>query len=631
MKRSLLLLSLAACPVALALACGGGSSSTPTAGPEPTTTPTAPTTPAPTTTTPPGPTKRDDCVAGAAVCLAKDKTRRCETTPEGTRWVEATCQAGSGCVGGACAAGACSDECTAGETTAGKTCAPWDVAKGAAAPALDATTKLHDRSRAYLGWMKRGPMLAGAIGSPHFTDTTYTQVNEMRGLGDSAIWTGTYLAAEALRLRATGSADARARVRELVTTMHLFARVTGTPGLLARWVKESSKTYPFVLGDLNCAAPNRRTHCNHTYDGKKYDYLGHISRDQYQGLMLGYGVAYDALGPADEDLRELIRGDVVTLVEELMKERSVPVKIVFNGTPLSTTAKMRFVVLDPSEMNNGAIELKVDSGDAQDSDMYGFQEFMPNLAHLVRQLPGLGFLPDIPRASSAIMLASFFRVALRATEGVPTYAARRKAIEDYYFGHKGEGGNIKDWLDVAKTYQFATRDGCGNGYFGSNITWEPLYNLALLEDSTAYAPIVRNDVLKGKLWEQHKNHKNSFFAFIYAGTFPGGDAPVASEAATQLAQFPAPPRVHNPVDLRNSPKYPSRQNNCTDQVDHGTAVDVGDRQTGDFMWQRHPWGLLDAGDLNQVEPGVDYLAAYWLGRRHALMTDDTPGVCLAWQ
>lgn len=626
--------SLASIPasVLLAIACGGGGSTNALPASEPEPAPTVPTTPTTAPTDPPPPSAKDECAEGAAVCVAKDKTKRCEKTPDGTRWVEATCAAGSGCVQGACKPGACSDECTLGETNAGKTCSPFDVTKGSAAPTADPAASMHDRSRAYLAWMKRGPMATGAIGSPHFSDApAYTQLESMRGLGDSAIWTGTYLAAEALRLQATGSADARARVRALVERMHLFARVTGTPGLLARWAKESSQTYPFVLGDLDCATPNRRTHCNHTYDGKKYDYLGHISRDQYQGLMLGYGVAYDALGPADEDLRAIIREDVVAFVEELMKERTVPVKIVFNGTPLSTTAKMRFVVLDPSEMNNGAIELKVDSGDAQDSDMYGFQEFMPNLAHLVRQLPGLSFLPDIPRASSAIMLASFFRVALRASEGVPGYAARRAAIFDYYFNHSGQGGNIKDWLDVANTYSFSTRDGCGNGYFGSNITWEPLYNLARLEDSTAYKPVVLNSVLKNKLWEQHKAHKNSFFAFIYAGTFPGGDAPVATAAAAQLAQFPAPPRTHRAVDLLASPKYTARQNGCTDQVDHADAVDVGDRETGDFMWQRHPWGLVAAGDDNQVEPGVDYLAAYWLGRRHALVEDDKPGVCLAWQ
>ena len=35
-----------------------------------------------------------------------------------------------------------------------------------------------------------------------------------------------------------------------------------------------------------------------TYEGAQYDYIGHISRDQYQGVMLGYALAYEALGEA---------------------------------------------------------------------------------------------------------------------------------------------------------------------------------------------------------------------------------------------------------------------------------------------------------------------------------------------
>ena len=69
---------------------------------------------------------------------------------------------------------------------------------------------------------------------------------------------------------------------------------------------------------------------------------------------------------------------------------------------------------------------------------------------------------------------------------------------------------------------------------------------------------------------------------------------------------------------------------CTDQVAHTTAVDVGDRPVGDFLWQRHPWGLFEAGDLSQTEPGVDYLVAYWMGRRHGFITDDAQGHCLRW-
>jgi hypothetical protein len=91
------------------------------------------------------------------------------------------------------------------------------------------------------------------------------------------------------------------------------------------------------------------------------------------------------------------------------------------------------------------------------------------------------------------------------------------------------------------------------------------------------------------------------------------------------------PRVFVGTDLRESPKYPSRHESCADQVAHDDAIDVGDRVVADFMWQRQPWGLYAGGDVHQTQPGVDYLVAYFMGRAHGFIADDTAGSCLAWQ
>lgn len=505
---------------------------------------------------------------------------------------------------------------------------------GATASKLDAVSKLHDRARDYLGWMKRGSLATGAIGSAHFSDPpAYTMIDAMHGIGDSAIWTGTFLAAEAFRLQATGSSDARARVRALVDTMHLWLNVAGEPGMLVRWAKPSATTFSFVVPDYDCS--NERVHCGINHDGLKYDFIGHISRDQYQGVMLGLATAYDALSPAiDEDIkkRALIRADIVTLVKELMKERTLPVRITFNGTKLPVTnVTARFVVVSPREMVNGAVDLRVSTGNvADDSEMYGFQEFYPNLADLVRQIPGLGFAPDIKRASSAIMLTSFFRTALHVTKDDPASAKDHADILAYYTGHTGQGGNVKDWLDVAKGWSEG-QNNCGNGYYANNITMMPLYTLARLEDDPGRASVIKRDILVGKMWPVFEKTKNSFFSFIYAGVITSASSSVTTDATDQIKGFPVAPRARRPIDLRNDPKYPSREANCSDQVGHDTAVDVSDRVTADFMWQRHPWGLYEAGDMGQTEPALDYLIAYFMGRHHKFIEDDTPDTCLAWR
>ena len=571
----------------------------------------------------------DACPAGDAVCTGVDRRHACiaDASGSGAHWVDETCAAGSGCFAGKCTPSRCSDECTLGETNGGKTCAPLDITTKKATTS-DAQSKMHDRARGYLGRMRRESLASGGVGSAHYTDETLTTIDSMQGIGDSALWTGTLLASEALRLSATGAADARARVRELAQTMHLWLNVAGEPGMLVRWAKESSKTLPFGISDLDCT--NERVHCGIDHVGKKYDFVGHISRDQYQGVMLGLGLAYEALGSADEDLRETLRADVVTIVEELMKERTVPVTVTLNGAvPITSNVTARFIVVSPREMNNGALDLRLDLSNASNAEMYGFQEFYPNLADLVRQLPGLGWVPDVFRASSAIMLASFFRVGLRVTDGVPAYAKRRAAMLAYYTGHTGQGGNVTDWLAVAK--QWSDGGGCGGSYYANNIAMMPMYDLARLEDDPTRVSVIENDILGAKMWPAFVDTKNSFFSFIYAATKSGVDPGVVASASAQLAQFPVAPRVMRPVDLRSSAKYPTRQQGCTDQVGHETAVDVGDRPTGDFLWQRQPWGLYDAGDPRQTEPGVDYLMAYFLGRQHGFIADDTPGICLAWQ
>lgn len=417
------------------------------------------------------------------------------------------------------------------------------------------------------GIARRHACVANATGGGHWTDDTRAAGSGCFGgastptrcSDDSALWTGTLLASEALCLRATGSADARARVRTLTETMHLWLNVAGEPGMLVRWAKESATTLPFAIGDLDCAV--ERVHCGVDHGDKKYDFVGHISRDQCQGVMLGLALAYDALGSADADLRELVRADVVTVVEELMKERTLPLTVTLNGgVPLTSMVTARFMVVSPREMKNGALDLRLDLAKPNDSEMFGFQEFCPNLAQLVRQLPGLGWVPDVNRASSAIMLASFFRVGLKVTEGVPAYAKRRADMLAYYTIHSGEGGSVADWLAVAK--QWTDGGSCGSGYFANNFSMMPMYDLARLEDDPARAAVIQNDILGAKMWPAFASTKNSFFSFIYAGTRSGVDAAVVTSAAAQLAQYPAAPRVMGAVDLRSSAKYPTRQQGC---------------------------------------------------------------------
>ncbi|MBW2529778.1 MAG: hypothetical protein JRI23_36715 [Deltaproteobacteria bacterium] len=578
------------------------------------------------------------CTLGDQFCVSHDSRRFCAAGPNGNEFSEETCADGSGCVQGECVVGACSDECRLGDSSSGQTCELYDMGSDSwVSP--DATGSLHDRAREYTMWLRRDGMAFGGVGNARYSDPpTYSNIVSLGGVGDSAIWTGTYLASEALRLQATGAADARANVIDAVETLHLWFNVAGDPGLLSRFAKPSDQSTSFVIGDIDCAIS--QVFCGVDYQGTAYDYNGHISRDQYQGVMLGYSLAYEALSADDEATRALIRDDVVEFVEELMLDRTVPIRVTINGTTLPQfSAQMRFVVLASREMDNGAVQLILDTNNTDDADMLGFQEFMPNLGDLVSQIPGFGWLSYVPRSDSGVMLSSFFRVAMQVTEGVEGFESQHAAFVDYYLNHALPGGNVSHWLEIAKTNN--PDEQCGDGYYANNIIMEPMYNLARLETDAGRLATIRNDVLGGWLWAKLHSTKNTFFSFIYAGNVPGHDPNVVTSAVDQLGGFPLPPRVKVARDLvgevdgegvsYSAAPYTPHVTGCSVlHCNHSTAVDVQHRAWGDFMWQRQPWSLSDSADPGLTAPGVDFLVAYWMGRHHGFIDDDTPARCLAW-
>src|SRR5262245_5095258 len=106
--------------------------------------------------------------------------------------------------------------------------------------------------------------------------------------GDSAIWTGHYLAAESFRYKVTRSTDARNNALAAIVGLRNLVDVTGTD-LLARCVVPLDS--PFAPGITQEEAHNGvyLGSLNHI----PYFWVGDTSRDQYSGALFGLGVAYD--------------------------------------------------------------------------------------------------------------------------------------------------------------------------------------------------------------------------------------------------------------------------------------------------------------------------------------------------
>ena len=153
----------------------------------------------------------------------------------------------------------------------------------------------------------------GTILSPMFPSETSTEIVGYTRCGDSAIWTGHYLAAETFRYTVTRSPEALAAARKALRGLSSLVAVTGSDRLLARCVVRADS--PLATG------PRSEEKNNGEFRGSvgdvDYYWFGNVSRDQYLGAMFGLSVAYEHLLPED---RALIREIVTPLVDRLLEK-----------------------------------------------------------------------------------------------------------------------------------------------------------------------------------------------------------------------------------------------------------------------------------------------------------------------
>jgi hypothetical protein len=139
----------------------------------------------------------------------------------------------------------------------------------------------------------------------------YSQIVSYARAGDSAIWTGHYLAAEAFRYQTTRSSEALNNVRSALHGIHSLLDVTGT-GVLARFLAPAVWPYATAIQQQE----GRHGIYYTTYAGQSYFWIGNTSRDQYSGVMFGLSIAYDAVD--DPSVRDFIRNDVTRILDYLL-------------------------------------------------------------------------------------------------------------------------------------------------------------------------------------------------------------------------------------------------------------------------------------------------------------------------
>jgi len=145
----------------------------------------------------------------------------------------------------------------------------------------------------------------GVVVDPIFASPDSEQIVGYTRCGDSAIWTGHYLAAEAFRYNVTRSAEALNNVKVALAGIASLLNVTGT-NLLARCLIPVNSQYaPAIIQEEAGNGIYQNTQAG-------YYWIGNTSRDQYSGVFFGLGVAYDLVDNAE------VRAAIAPLVTLLL-------------------------------------------------------------------------------------------------------------------------------------------------------------------------------------------------------------------------------------------------------------------------------------------------------------------------
>ena len=148
----------------------------------------------------------------------------------------------------------------------------------------------------------------GTILDPIFTLTNSDQIASYTRCGDSALWTGHYLAAEAFRYKVTQAPDALNNVKAAIAGIRSLTDVTGT-NLLARCLVPVNSPYAASISSEEAG------NGIYTNSAAGWIWVGHTSRDEYSGALFGLAVAFDMV--TDAAVKASI-GDLVTRLVDFL-------------------------------------------------------------------------------------------------------------------------------------------------------------------------------------------------------------------------------------------------------------------------------------------------------------------------
>ncbi|HYP05594.1 MAG TPA: hypothetical protein VER03_05100 [Bryobacteraceae bacterium] len=151
----------------------------------------------------------------------------------------------------------------------------------------------------------------GTVLSPMFPSSESNEIVGYTRCGDSAIWTGHYLAAETFRYTVTRTPEALEAARRALRGLASLVTVTGDHRVLARCIVPSNA--PADSGPRNEEKANGEF--RGSVGGVDFYWFGNTSRDQYLGALFGFSVAYEHLADERAFIREIVTPWLGRLIE----------------------------------------------------------------------------------------------------------------------------------------------------------------------------------------------------------------------------------------------------------------------------------------------------------------------------
>ena len=152
----------------------------------------------------------------------------------------------------------------------------------------------------------------GGILSPVYATPDSDDIVSYSRCGDSAIWTGHYLAAESYRYAVTKSPESLDNIKAALHGIRILFDVTGNDTLARCAFPVDS---PYAADLIN--GENEHKPFQGTVDGQKWTYIGEVSRDQWVGVYFGFTAAWNLVD--DAEVRAIVRWLAVRGANSLLK------------------------------------------------------------------------------------------------------------------------------------------------------------------------------------------------------------------------------------------------------------------------------------------------------------------------